>query len=275
MGLADDFHAAALQLVDRIDNTIHTNAQVVPSGKIVASVEIFARWAFRGAGARQNSKLKLSSAAGEKKPKVSPPMATIGSLKSSVLLYDATRASKSARGCRTIDFPRRERATGIGGRRGIDVDIALSPLKANEVHSSSLTKCLALDRRANGRRKFGLAFERQPVAGGQVRHGKILARAAHGLSEAIVGDVAKPVEAAIHKQHGLAQPSAVRRSVGVDDIGGVVQIPGVARSKSGCAERFDQGVEVGERPEHGSGGTDGARCAEPNQPPLRLTKADR
>ena len=52
--------------------------------------------------------------------------------------------------------------------------------------------------------EFGLAFERQPVAGLEVRHGKILTGTAHGLTEASSGDVANPVEFAVNKQYGLS-----------------------------------------------------------------------
>jgi hypothetical protein len=85
--------------------------------------------------------------------------------------------------------------------------------------------------RTDGLDEFGLALERQPVAGGQVRHGKILAGAAHGLSEAAAVDVADGVPVAVDEQHGLAQAAAVGRGVGVGDVGGVVQVPGVAGRK--------------------------------------------
>lgn len=85
------------------------------------------------------------------------------------------------------------------------------------------------------------------MAGRQARHGKILARAAHRISEAIVGNVAESVEVAVDKEHGLAQPSAIVSGVGVGDVGAIIQVPGVARSETGNAERFDQGVEVGGR----------------------------
>ena len=76
-----------------------------------------------------------------------------------------------------------------------------------------------------------------------------MARAAHRISEAIVGNVAESVEVAVDKEHGLAQPSAIVSGVGVGDVGAIVQVPGVARAETGNAERFDQGVEVGGGPE--------------------------
>ena len=77
------------------------------------------------------------------------------------------------------------------------------------------------------------------MAGRQTRHGKILARAAHRLPEAIVVDVAEPVKFAIDEQHGLAQPASIGGCVRVGDVGGVVQVPRVGRAKTGDAERFD------------------------------------
>ena len=97
----------------------------------------------------------------------------------------------------------------------------------------------------------------------------------HGLPEAAAGNVADPVEFAVNKQHGLLQPSAVGCGVSVGDVGGVVQVPRVTRTETRHAERFDQSVKVGGWPERGSGGVAGARCAEPNQPPWDVTKADR
>jgi hypothetical protein len=98
---------------------------------------------------------------------------------------------------------------------------------------------------------FCLAFERQPVARSQICHGKVLARVAHGLSEAVVFAIAEAVEVAINKQHGLTQSSAVRRRVNVGDVGAIVQVPRIAWSESGDAERFDKGLKVSSRLEHG------------------------
>lgn len=86
---------------------------------------------------------------------------------------------------------------------------------------------------------FCFALERQPVAGRQTRHGKILARAAHRLSEAVVADVAEPVKFSIDEQYRLVQPASIGRRVRVGEVSGVVQVPGVARTKTGDAERFD------------------------------------
>jgi hypothetical protein len=107
--------------------------------------------------------------------------------------------------------------------------------------------------RTNGLDEVGLALERQPVAGRQVRHGKIQAGAAHGLSEAAAGDVADSVEFAVDKQHGLSKATSIGPGVGIGNVGGVVQVPGVTRAKTGDAERFDQGVKVGGWPERGIG----------------------
>ncbi len=102
------------------------------------------------------------------------------------------------------------------------------------------------------------------MAGRQVRHGKVLAGAAHGFSEAAAGDFADPVEVAVDKQHGLAQAAAVGRSVSVGDVGSVVQVPGIGRAETVSVERFDQGVKVGGWPERGTG-----RC---RRGPMRRTK---
>jgi len=52
--------------------------------------------------------------------------------------------------------------------------------------------------------EFGSALEMHPVTGGQVRNGKVMAGAAHGLSEATLVDVADRVPIAVDEQHGLA-----------------------------------------------------------------------
>jgi hypothetical protein len=82
------------------------------------------------------------------------------------------------------------------------------------------------------------------VARRQICHGKVLARATHGLAEAIVGDIAETVEVAVDKQHGLAQTSAIGRRVCEGDVGAIVQVPGIARPESSDAERFDQGAKI-------------------------------
>ena len=92
--------------------------------------------------------------------------------------------------------------------------------------------------------KIGLALERKPVAGGQTRHGKVVAGVAHGLSETASGDVADPVEVSIYKEHGLAQAAAVRRSVSEGNVRSVVQIPGIGRPETSSAEGFEQCVKV-------------------------------
>src|SRR6202035_843480 len=119
VGLADDFHAAALQLVDCIVNAIHTNTQVVPSGEIVAGVEIFVWWAFRGAGARQNFKAEAVVPSGRKNAEgqfadgdgpEQPEVKRVAIPRDRFLKIGHADA-------RMIDFPRRERAGGVGGRR--------------------------------------------------------------------------------------------------------------------------------------------------------------
>lgn len=87
--------------------------------------------------------------------------------------------------------------------------------------------------------------------GRQICNGKILTCITHWLSEPTVDDVAEPVEAAVDKQHGLAQPSSIGSSVSVSNVGAIVQVPGVAWLESGNAERFDQGGKISWWPERG------------------------
>ena len=77
------------------------------------------------------------------------------------------------------------------------------------------------------------------MTGRQIRHRKILAGAAHGLSEPAAGNVADPVEFAVKEQHGLSQTAAIGCGLGIGDVGGVVQVPGVTRAETGSAERSD------------------------------------
>ncbi len=77
------------------------------------------------------------------------------------------------------------------------------------------------------------------MAGRQTCHGKILARSAHRLSDPVVADVAEPVKFSVDEQHGLMQPASIGRGVRVGEVSGVVQVPGVARTKTGDAERSD------------------------------------
>ena len=112
-----------------------------------------------------------------------------------------------------------------------------------------LLKPSGLEPRKDSLDEFGFSLEWQPVAGRQVRHGKILASATHGVSEAAAGNIADPIEFAVDKQHGLSQAAAIGRGLGVGYIGGVVQVPGVTRAKTGRAERFGQDVKVAGRPE--------------------------
>ena len=87
----------------------------------------------------------------------------------------------------------------------------------------------------------------------EICHGKVVARAAHGFAEAVVGDIAEPIEVAVNKSYGLAQLPSIERPMSVGDVGAIVQVPGIARPKSGAAERFDKGVKVSVRPERGIG----------------------
>ena len=76
---------------------------------------------------------------------------------------------------------------------------------------------------------------------------------AHGLSYAVVVDVAESVEVAVDEQYRLTQAASIGRSVSIGEVGGVVQVPGVARAETGNVECFDQSIKVGLRPERGIG----------------------
>lgn len=82
------------------------------------------------------------------------------------------------------------------------------------------------------------------MTGRQVRHRQILAAAAHGFSEAAAVDVADSVPVAVDEQHGLAQAAAIWRCVGVGNVSGAIQVPGVGRTETGGTEGFDQDVKV-------------------------------
>lgn len=77
------------------------------------------------------------------------------------------------------------------------------------------------------------------MTGRQTCNGKIMARPAHGLPVVIVVNVTESIEVAVDKQHRLAQPSAIGRSLSVSDVGAIVQIPRIARLESGDLECFD------------------------------------
>ena len=127
-------------------------------------------------------------------------------------------------------------------------------------------KILRSEPGTNGFNAFGLALEGQPVSGWQTDHGKVVAGVAHGLSDAIVVDVAETVEVPVEEEYGLAEASSVGSSMRVGQVRGIVQIPGVARTKAGNAECVDEGVEVGDRPKRGIRGYCGRamRRAEPS-----------
>ena len=73
----------------------------------------------------------------------------------------------------------------------------------------------------------------------KICHGKVVARAAHGLTEAVAGDIAEPIELAVNKQHGLAQLPPIGRPMSVGDVGAIVQVPGIAWPESSNAEGLD------------------------------------
>ena len=58
-----------------------------------------------------------------------------------------------------------------------------------------------------------------------------------------------PSKSPLTKSTGWRSRPPSGAAVGVGDVGAIVQVPGVARSETGNAERFDQGVEVGGGPE--------------------------
>jgi hypothetical protein len=64
MWLADDRHAAALQFVDRILDTLDTKTYMVPARHLVAVMQIFIGVAVLCSGARQKLEVEISSAAG-------------------------------------------------------------------------------------------------------------------------------------------------------------------------------------------------------------------
>jgi hypothetical protein len=82
------------------------------------------------------------------------------------------------------------------------------------------------------------------VTGRQIRHRQVLAAAAHGFPEAATVDVADRVPFAVDEQRGLVQAAAIWRCVGVGNVSGAVQVPGVGRTETGGTEGFDQDVKV-------------------------------
>src|ERR1700733_6741125 len=92
-------------------------------------------------------------------------------------------------------------------------------------------------------------FEWQPMAPDQTCQRKVWASALHRLSKVVALDIAESIEFAVDEQNRLMKIASARRSTGVADIGGIVQIPSVGWPETAPLKRCDQNLEIGSWPE--------------------------